>query len=109
MLNAQISVGIRIGAPPPPRVNRYSPAALGPSTSGWRATGIQQVTTTSGTTDTGSALLTLVRIGYGRITTETASMKGIEKAIAGGVVMIITWDREVAAITIMMTAGSLEA
>jgi len=70
---------------------------------------MQQVTATNGTTDTGLVLPMLARAGSGRDTMENAFMKGIGKAIMASVITIITGTEAVAAITIMMTADSLEA
>ena len=70
---------------------------------------MQQVTATNGTTDTGLVLPMLARAGSGRDTMENAFMKGIGKAIMASVITIITGSEAVAAITIMMTADSLEA
>jgi hypothetical protein len=49
----------------------------------------------------------LARTGWGRDTTENASMRGIGKAIAAGAIMIITATEIVAAIMIAMTAINL--
>ena len=53
----QISMGIRIGPPPSPRVVRVLPPSPGPDSRRYRATGMQLETITSGTSDIGLARL----------------------------------------------------
>ena len=58
--SAQVSIGIRIGEPPPPRVYR-SPYAPAPSLCGSKATGIHRADNTRGTTATGRGRRTRAR------------------------------------------------
>ena len=77
---ADISIGIRIGPPPPPRVVYAMPVQL-PNSFGSRAIGIRSGTITNGMPATGPVLRMLARIGCGRITTASASFKDTGTAI----------------------------
>jgi len=102
--NAQISIGIRIGPPPAPRVVHVLLQDQVPSSCGWRAIGILWDHTISGMRVIGLAHLTRVLVGCPHITMGNNSLQAIGREIEAGLNTIIagtTTMTETFVITIM--------
>lgn len=87
-LSAQVSIGIRIGPPPLPRIVRVRPPSPGRYTYGSTAIGIRLEITTGGTMAIGLDLPIRGRAGYRLITMDSAFTMAIGRGTADGVTTI---------------------
>ena len=107
-LFAQVSIGIRIGAPPPPRVIRVSREVRAPDIFGWQATGIRPAIITNGTMDIGRSRLTKEHAGWRRVTMDSDSSKVTGTAVEAISRTIISGTNIgiISATTIAITTGT---